>query len=86
MSCLFTSGGQNIGASASVLLKNIQDGFPLGLAGLMEAWTQPVAGPERREWGPVWEEALSDSLMLGLGRLGRRRRGRRINSDSWALS
>ena len=39
MSCLFMSGGQNIGASASVLLMNIQDRFPLGLAGLMEAWT-----------------------------------------------
>ena len=29
---LFTSGGQSIGASASVLLVNIQDWFPLGLA------------------------------------------------------
>ena len=36
MSWLFTSGGQNIGASAlaSVLLMNIQDWFPLGLTGL----------------------------------------------------
>ena len=34
---LFTSGGQNIGASAStsVLLMNIQDWFPLGLTGLI---------------------------------------------------
>ena len=31
MSRLFTSGGQNIGASASVLQMNIQDLFPLGL-------------------------------------------------------
>ena len=35
MSQLFTSGGQSIGASASasVLLMNIQDWFPLGLTG-----------------------------------------------------
>ena len=35
MSQLFVSGGQSIGvsASASVLLMNIQDWFPLGLAG-----------------------------------------------------
>ena len=31
MSHLFTSGGQSIGASASVLPMNIQDWFPLGL-------------------------------------------------------
>ena len=33
MSWLFTSGGQSIGASASVLLMNIQDWFPLGWTG-----------------------------------------------------
>ena len=33
MSQLFTSGGQSIRASASVLLMNIQDWFPLGLTG-----------------------------------------------------
>ena len=31
----FTSGGQTIGASASVLPMNIQDWFPLGLTGLL---------------------------------------------------
>ena len=35
MSQLFTSGGQSIGASASVLPMNIQDWFPLGLIGLI---------------------------------------------------
>ena len=35
MSQLFTSGGQSIGASASVLPTNIQDWFPLGLTGLI---------------------------------------------------
>ena len=32
---LFTSGGQSIGASASVLPVNIQGWFPLGLTGLI---------------------------------------------------
>ena len=35
MSWLFTSGGQSIGASASVLSMNIQDWFPLGLTGFI---------------------------------------------------
>ena len=35
MSQFFTSGGQSIGASASVLPINIQDWFPLGLTGLI---------------------------------------------------
>ena len=34
MNWLLTSGGQSIGASASVLM-NIQDSFPLGLTGLI---------------------------------------------------
>ena len=35
MSWLFTSGGQSIGASASVFPMNIQDRFPLGFTGLI---------------------------------------------------
>ena len=35
VSQFFTSGGQNIGASASVLTMNIQDWFPLGLTSLI---------------------------------------------------
>ena len=35
MSQLFASGGQSIGASASVLPMNIQDWFPLGFTGLI---------------------------------------------------
>ena len=35
MSQFFTSGGQSIGTSASVLPVNIQDWFPLGLTGLI---------------------------------------------------
>ena len=32
---LFTSGGQSVGTTASVLLMNIQDWFPLGLTNLI---------------------------------------------------
>ena len=35
MSWMFTSGGQSIGALASVLPMNIQGWFPLGLTGLI---------------------------------------------------
>ena len=35
MSQVFTAGSQSVGASASVLLKNIQDWFPLGLTALI---------------------------------------------------
>ena len=37
MSWLFISGGQSIGASATVLPVNIQGWFPLGLTGLMSS-------------------------------------------------
>ena len=40
MSRLFTSGGQSVGASASVLPRNIQDWFPLGLTGLISLMTK----------------------------------------------
>ena len=38
----FTSGGQSIGASASVLPMNIQDRFPLGLTGLISLQSKTV--------------------------------------------
>ena len=43
---LFTSGGQNIGASASALVlpMNIQDWFSLGLTGLISLPSSPSAG------------------------------------------
>ena len=40
MSQLFTSGGQSIGASASVLPMNIQNWFPLGWTGLISLQSQ----------------------------------------------
>ena len=44
MSPLFTSGGQSIGASASVLPMNIQCWFPLGLTGLISLQFKEVSG------------------------------------------
>ena len=45
MSQLFASGGQSIGASASasVLIVNIQDSFPLGLTGLISLQSRGVS-------------------------------------------
>ena len=46
MSQLFASGGQSIGASASILSMNIQDWFPLGLTGLImekdKSWSESI--------------------------------------------
>ena len=44
MSPLFATGGQSIGASASVLPMNIQDRFPLGWTGLISLQSK---GPSR---------------------------------------
>ena len=43
MSQLFTSGGQNIGASASVLPINIQGRFTLGLTGLVSLMSKGLS-------------------------------------------
>ena len=43
MSWLFTSGGQSIWASASVLAINIQDWLPLGLTGLISLQSKGLA-------------------------------------------
>ena len=42
MSWFFASGGQSIGASASVLPMNIEDWFPLGLTGLISLQSKGV--------------------------------------------
>ena len=46
MSQLFTSGGQNIGASASASVPpmNIQDLFPLGMTGLISLQSKELSG------------------------------------------
>ena len=43
MSQFFTSGGQSIGASESVLPMNIQDWFPLGLTGLISSQSKRLS-------------------------------------------
>ena len=43
MSRLFASGGQNIGASASVFLMNIQDWFPLGFTSLISSQSKGLS-------------------------------------------
>ena len=43
MSQLFTLGGRNFGASASVLPMNIQGWFPLGLTGLISLWFKELS-------------------------------------------
>ena len=51
MSQLFTSGGQNTGASASasVLLMNIQGWFPLGLTGVISLLSNDILSRENSE-------------------------------------
>ena len=44
MSQFFPSGGQSIGASASILRMNIQDWFPLGLTGLISMQFKGLSG------------------------------------------
>ena len=44
MSWLFRSGGQSLGASASVLPANIQGWFPLGLTGLISLLPKGLSG------------------------------------------
>ena len=45
MSQFFTSGGQSIGASVSILPMNIQDWFPLGLTGLIDLQSKGLSMP-----------------------------------------
>ena len=44
MSSFFTSGGQRIGASASILPMNIQGWFPFGLTGLISLLSKGLDG------------------------------------------
>ena len=58
MSWLFTSGGQSIGASASVLSMNIQGWFPLGLVG------SPCSPRDSQESSPTPQFKNINSLVL----------------------
>ena len=66
MSQLFASGGQSIGASASasVLLVNIQDWFPLGLTGLISLLYKGLSKPSP---APQFESVNSSARNLLYG-------------------
>ena len=65
VSQFFASGGQSIGASASVLLMNIQGRFPLGWTGLISL---PSKGLQESSPAPQFENisSLALSLLYGL--------------------
>ena len=62
MSQFFTSGGQNIGVSASawVLPKNIQDWFPLGLTGFISLQSKGFSVQESKIllWHHSWKSSV----------------------------
>ena len=62
VSQLFISGGQSIGASASVLPMNIQDWFPLGLTGLISMLSKGLS----RVFSPAPQFESINSLVLSL--------------------
>jgi len=55
MSQLFTSGGQSIGASASVLPVNIQGWFPLGFTDLISLVYKGLSSLLQHQQRPWWE-------------------------------
>ena len=61
MSRLFTSGGQSIGASASVLPMNIQGWFPLRLTGLISLLSKGLSSVS-----PTWQFESTNSSLLSL--------------------
>ena len=68
VSRLFASGGQSIGASASVLPRNIQGWFPLGLTGWISLQTKGLSRVFSSTWQTVnnhrYASALSFSVKL----------------------
>ena len=76
MSQLFASGGQSIGASASVsvLTMNIQGWFPLRLTGLISLWSKGSSGvlssttvwePQFFSFQPLWSTSHIHTWLLG---------------------
>ena len=59
MSWLFTLGGQNIEASASVLPMNIQDWFPLGLTGWISLLSKGLSRVFSAQFKTISSSALS---------------------------
>ena len=66
MSQLFTSGGQSIGVSASVLPVNIQDCFPLGLTSLISLLSSCVFSSTTIRNHPFFstQPSLSSSILV----------------------
>ena len=64
MSWLFALGGQRIGASTSILPMNIQDWFPLGLAGLVSLLSKRLT---RVFSAPQFDSINSSALSLLYG-------------------
>ena len=56
MNWLFSSGGHSIGASASVLLMNIQDWLPLGRTGLISLLSNEHGLGQTHGFGFFWQE------------------------------
>ena len=76
MSQLFTSGGRNIGASASVLLMIIHSGFPLGLTGLISFQSKEtlmlgkIEGSRRKGQQRMrWLDSNIDSMDMSFNKL-----------------
>ena len=57
---LFASGGQHVGASASILPMNNQDWFPLGLTGLISLQSKGLS----KEFSPTPQFKSINSLVL----------------------
>ena len=62
ISQVFTSGGQSIGASASILPKNIQGWFPLGLTGLISLQSKGLSRVFSRHAVWKWEFFSTDKM------------------------
>ena len=76
MSQLFTAGGRNIGASASVLLMIIHSGSPLGLTGLISFQSKEILmlgkSEGRRRKGQQrmrWLDGIIDSVDMVMRKL-----------------
>ena len=77
---LFTSGGQSIGASASVFPTNIQGWFPLGLTGLISLQSK---GPQKSFPTPQFKSI--NSLMLSPILTSRHDHWKTIALTRWTL-
>ena len=65
MSLLFSSGGQNIGASESLLPVNIQGRFPLGLTGVISLYTKDLSNVfSSTMWKQIFQHSVTFMVQL----------------------